>query len=96
MKMKMKMRMKIFSDDESRIKSGEGRICTMKMTMKMKNDDEDDEDDCPEFDDMMRLAKNTGCRGSVMHDGHGKKNDHDYDLALESLIADGHYTPENS
>jgi hypothetical protein len=24
------------------------------------------------------------------------ENDHDYDLALESLIADGHYTPENS
>jgi hypothetical protein len=27
-----------------------------------ENDDEDDEDDCHEFDDMMRLAKNTGCR----------------------------------
>jgi hypothetical protein len=25
-----------------------------------ENDDEDDEDDCHEFDDMMRLAKNTG------------------------------------
>jgi hypothetical protein len=24
-----------------------------------ENDDEDDEDDCHEFDDMMRLAKNT-------------------------------------
>jgi hypothetical protein len=26
-----------------------------------------------EFDDMMRLAKNTGCRVNVVHDGHGRK-----------------------
>jgi hypothetical protein len=31
----------------------------------------------------------------MLHDGHGK-NDHDYDLALEWLIDNGHYTPENS
>jgi hypothetical protein len=65
----------------------------MKMMMKMMM--RDDEDDCPEFDDMMRLAKNTGCRVLLCMMAMGE-NDHDYDLALESLIADGHYTPETA
>jgi translation elongation factor EF-Ts len=60
-----------------------------------ENDDEDDEDDCHEFDDMMRLAKNTGCRVMLCMMAMGK-NDHDYDIALDWLIDNGHYTPENS
>jgi translation elongation factor EF-Ts len=59
-----------------------------------ENDDEDDEDDCHEFD-MMRLAKNTGCRVMLCMMAMGE-NDHDYDIALDWLIDNGHYTPENS
>jgi hypothetical protein len=58
-----------------------------------ENDDEDDED-CHEFDDMMRLKK-YWLQSYVVHDGHGR-NDHDYDIALDWLIDNGHYTPENS
>jgi hypothetical protein len=57
-----------------------------------ENDDEDDEDDCHEFDDMMSWLKY--CCRVMCCDGHGR-NDHDYDIALDWLIDNGHYT-ENS
>jgi hypothetical protein len=54
----------------------------------------DDEDDCHEFDDMMRL-ENTGCRVMLCMMAMGEKWSR-YDIALDWLIDNGHYTPENS
>jgi hypothetical protein len=42
---------------------------------------------------MMRLAKILAAELCMMAMG---ENDHDYDIALDWLIDNGHYTPENS
>jgi hypothetical protein len=85
LKTRMKTKMKMYlttSILESNPKGENEKLMMMEMRMRRMTS---------EFDEMMRLAVLAASSVCMIAMG---DNDHDYDLALKALIANGHYTPE--